>query len=112
MIELQALLQEHIQDLRWGSHAESILSGHQWQTPRRGGHDDHAHPPIHPMKHTSGEPDWSHDKKALYELISRAFLATCSRSAVGKETKVIVEVAEEIFHAKGHSLAQIFVISI
>ena len=45
--------------------------------------------------------DWSHDKKKLYEFITRSFLATCSKPAVGYETTINATVAEEGFHTSG-----------
>jgi hypothetical protein len=47
---VQALVREHMQDPRWGHHAQRIHSGEQWCPPRSGGHDDKAHPPIHPTR--------------------------------------------------------------
>jgi hypothetical protein len=44
--------------VRWGAHAAAILNGAMWQPPRAGGHDDKAHPPIHPTRHSAGEADW------------------------------------------------------
>jgi hypothetical protein len=43
-----------LQDNRWGPHAQSIVNGTMWQQPRNGGHDDKAHPPIHPVKYSPG----------------------------------------------------------
>jgi hypothetical protein len=43
-----------LQDHRWGAHARSIMDQSMWKPPRGGGHDDKAHPPIHPVKHTAG----------------------------------------------------------
>ncbi len=37
----------------------------------------------------------------LYEFIVRSFLATCSKPAVGFETRVEVDIAEELFDACG-----------
>lgn len=48
----QAIVAEHAEDPRWGSHAQRILGGEMWRQPRAGGHDDKAHPPIHPTKHS------------------------------------------------------------
>ena len=48
--------------------------------------------------------EWGHDKKRLYEFITRSFLATCSRPAIGYETSVDACVAGEGFHASGASL--------
>lgn len=56
---LQAIVQEHSNDVRWGAHATAILNGAMWQPPRPGGHDDKAHPPIHPTRHSAGEADWA-----------------------------------------------------
>lgn len=49
--------------------------GEMWRTPRNGGHDDQAHPPIHPTKYSSGESDWDNNKGRVYEFIVRSFLA-------------------------------------
>lgn len=45
---------EHGQHPQWGAYAQRIASGELWQRPRGGGHDDHAHPPIHPTKVNMG----------------------------------------------------------
>ena len=37
----------------------------------------------------------------LYEFIVRSFLATCSKPAVGFETRVEADVAGELFDARG-----------
>ncbi len=41
----------------------------------------------------------------LYEFIVRSFLATCSKPAVGFETRIEVDIAEELFDARGALLA-------
>jgi hypothetical protein len=56
----QAIVSEHTNDGRWGPHAAAILAGTIWKPPRPGGHDDKAHPPIHPTRYSAGENDWSH----------------------------------------------------
>lgn len=49
---------------------------------------------------------WSVSAQArLYEFIVRSFLATCSKPAVGFETRVEVDIAEELFDARGALLA-------
>ena len=60
-----------------------------------------AHPPIHPTKHTAGESNWDRDKTRLYEFVVRSFLATCSKPAVGFETKIEIDVAGEGFSTTG-----------
>lgn len=57
-----------VQDPRWGNHTRAILDGRMWKPPRGGGHDDKAHPPIHPVKSSEGawrSEHWIH------------FLCTC-----------------------------------
>ena len=60
-----------------------------------------AHPPIHPTKHTAGESGWAPEKTRLYEFIVRSFLATCSKPAVGFETRLEICVAGEGFSTTG-----------
>jgi DNA topoisomerase-3 len=47
--ELLALVQVQAADPRWGGFAQALLDG-GFEWPRPGGHDDQAHPPIHPVK--------------------------------------------------------------
>lgn len=56
------MVAEHVHHPRWGAHAQRIMDGSMWKPPRAGGHDDKAHPPIHPTRYSAGEPDWSHGK--------------------------------------------------
>jgi hypothetical protein len=100
-VSLQAMVREHVGDERWGTHAQRIESGDMWCPPRGGGHDDRAHPPIHPTRWTAGQPNWHPDKARLYEFIVRSFLASCSKAAVGFETRVDVRIAEENFSTTG-----------
>ncbi|GAX84927.1 hypothetical protein CEUSTIGMA_g12348.t1 [Chlamydomonas eustigma] len=105
-MDLQAIVAEQVNDPRWGSHAQQLMldsggGSSMWRVPRGGGHDDKAHPPIHPTKYSSGENDWHPDKKRLYEFVVRSFLACCSLDAVGFETSVSVEIAGETFKAVG-----------
>lgn len=47
----------------WGSYAQRLLDPEAalWKNPGSGGHDDKAHPPIHPTKFSAGESRWSQD---------------------------------------------------
>lgn len=47
----------------WGSYAQRLLDPESglWRNPSGGGHDDKAHPPIHPTKFSAGESGWSQD---------------------------------------------------
>ena len=54
------MVRDQANDARWGAHAAAVADGRQWKPPRAGGHDDKAHPPIHPTRYSAGEADWSH----------------------------------------------------
>lgn len=45
--------------------------------------------------------DWPSDKRRVYELISRHFLACCSERAVGSEKVVRIDIAGEKFTSRG-----------
>ncbi|XP_021810979.1 DNA topoisomerase 3-alpha isoform X1 [Prunus avium] len=100
---LHAIVQEQQGHPGWGSYAQRLLdpASGLWRNPRNGGHDDKAHPPIHPTKFSSGESGWSQDHHRLYELVVRHFLACVSQPAVGAETTVEIDIAGELFFASG-----------
>ncbi|KAF4360659.1 hypothetical protein F8388_011294 [Cannabis sativa] len=52
----------------WGSYAQRLLDPGAgiWRNPSNGGHDDKAHPPIHPTKFSAGERSWSQDHLKNY----------------------------------------------
>ena len=67
-------------------------------SPRRGRHDDKAHPPIHPTAYAG---NLAGDEKRVYEYITRRFLACCSKDAFGLEVTVEVTINREEFFATG-----------
>ncbi|XP_019233213.1 PREDICTED: DNA topoisomerase 3-alpha-like [Nicotiana attenuata] len=87
----------------WGSYAQRLLDPQSglWRNPSGGGHDDKAHPPIHPTKFSAGESRWSQDHHRVYELVVRHFLACVSKPAVGAETTVEIDIAGESFFTCG-----------
>uniref|UniRef100_A0A7N0U0N6 DNA topoisomerase n=1 Tax=Kalanchoe fedtschenkoi TaxID=63787 RepID=A0A7N0U0N6_KALFE len=87
----------------WGAYAQRLLDHNAglWRNPGSGGHDDKAHPPIHPTKFSAGESNWSQDHHKVYELVVRHFLACVSQPAVGAETTVEIDIAGEGFSASG-----------
>ncbi|MED6216586.1 DNA topoisomerase 3-alpha [Stylosanthes scabra] len=101
--DLHTIVQEQQAHPEWGTYAQRLLDPETglWRNPRGGGHDDKAHPPIHPTKFSSGESNWSQDHHKLYELVVRHFLACVSKPAVGAETIVEIDIAGELFHASG-----------
>ena len=66
-------------------HCDNLLNKKTWAGPRNGSKDDKAHPPIHPVKGLEliSETDM---KSKVYDLISRHFLASLTKDAVGSET--------------------------
>ncbi|XP_053194618.1 DNA topoisomerase 3-alpha isoform X1 [Scomber japonicus] len=89
-------LQTHSQD--WGTFAQRVLEQPGGPNPRQGKNSDEAHPPIHPTKFTN---TLQGNEGRLYEFIVRHFLACVSQDAVGKETVVDIEIAQEKFSASG-----------
>ncbi|MFQ6633109.1 hypothetical protein Gotur_011260 [Gossypium turneri] len=100
---MKAIVQEQQGHPDWGSYAQRLLDPETglWRNPGSGGHDDKAHPPIHPTKFSTGEHGWSQDHRTLYELVVRHFLACVSQPAVGAETTVEIDIAGELFSASG-----------
>ena len=77
----------------------------RYRRPHPGGHDDGAHPPIHPLKYVPGLTSESGGPKgALYELIVRHFLACCSPDAESADVQVRLLHGGESFHAGGHTI--------
>ncbi|CAK7354748.1 unnamed protein product [Dovyalis caffra] len=101
--DLHTIVQEQREHPVWGSYAQRLLDpgAGLWRNPSSGGHDDKAHPPIHPTKFSAGESRWSQDHHKLYELVVRHFLACVSQPAVGAETIVEIDIAGEMFSASG-----------
>ncbi|WJZ86516.1 hypothetical protein VitviT2T_005963 [Vitis vinifera] len=101
--DLHGIVQEQLGHPIWGSYAQRLLDpgAGLWRNPSNGGHDDKAHPPIHPTKFSAGESGWSQDHQRLYELVVRHFLACVSQPAVGAETIVEIDIAGESFSSSG-----------
>ncbi|XP_012081967.1 DNA topoisomerase 3-alpha isoform X2 [Jatropha curcas] len=101
--DLQTIVQEQQPHPIWGSYAQRLLDHGEglWRNPSSGGHDDKAHPPIHPTKFSAGETGWSQDHHRVYELVVRHFLACVSQPAIGAETTVEIDIAGEQFSASG-----------
>ncbi|KAB1210515.1 DNA topoisomerase 3-alpha [Morella rubra] len=66
--DLHAIVQEQQRHPVWGSYALRLLDPAEglWRNPSNGGHDDKAHPPIHPTKLFSGETGFSQDHHKNY----------------------------------------------
>lgn len=103
---LHAIVQEQQGHPNWGPYAERLLDPGEglWNNPRNGGHDDKAHPPIHPTKFSAGESRWSAEHCRVYELVVRHFLACVSQPAIGAETSVEIDIAGEQFSVSGRAV--------
>ena len=101
--DLRAIVGNQTAHPEWGGYASRLLDPGSglWRDPGNGGHDDKAHPPIHPTKFTAGEPGWDVKKKKVYEFVVRHFLACCSDRAVGSESVIRIDVAGEKFTTRG-----------
>ncbi|KAK7791153.1 hypothetical protein R5R35_013322 [Gryllus longicercus] len=95
-INLSNLIGMQTADPAWGEFAGRVLQ--DGPNPRNGTKSDKAHPPIHPIKYTSG---LSGAEQKVYEFVVRRFLACCSKDAQGQETIVEINIADELFVANG-----------
>lgn len=83
---------------RWCSLNSISIRDGEFERPRKGGHNDKAHPPIHP---TGYDQSLSGNDKRVYEFIARRFLACCWKDALGFETVVEAQITTEDFDARG-----------
>ena len=97
--DFMSLINKQVVDPAWGTFAQSLgQSG--FSTPRKGKHDDKAHPPIHPTAHAGVLVG---DEKKVYEYITRRFLACCSKDAEGWQTTVEAVCGGEVFATSGNA---------
>ncbi|CAI9102586.1 OLC1v1000877C1 [Oldenlandia corymbosa var. corymbosa] len=106
--DLRAMVSEQQGHERWGSYAQRLLDPEAgvWRNPGNGGHDDKAHPPIHPTRFSNGESNWTQQHHKVYELVVRHFLACVSQPAKGAETAVHVDIAGEKFSSTGRVILE------
>jgi DNA topoisomerase-3 len=66
--DLQIPVNEQTRHPLWGQYAQRLLDPQQnlWRNPGNGGHDDKAHPPIHPTRFSEGEANWTNDHKVCF----------------------------------------------
>lgn len=91
------------QSSEWGQYATSLLDNNnnysnKFRQPRRGKHDDEAHPPIHPVLFVA---NLTGKERNVYEYIVRRFLAACSLDAKGQTTKINIQWGTETFSISG-----------
>lgn len=110
-INLKQLLSSHCSSgAPWSAHARS-LKANNWERfdpPRKGKHDDAAHPPIHPVRSVTQRAFGSdNDRWRVYEFICRHFLASCSRDAKGSTTTFEVFYGTEAFQICGDQVLEL-----
>lgn len=76
---IQTIVQDQQQHPVWGSYAQRLLDpgAGLWKYPSNGGHDDKAHPPIHPTKFSAGESNWTpdhHVNSLIHNLLPNLFI--------------------------------------
>lgn len=103
-IDLKELIRGQTGNMNWGGYATKLDNG-EFQWPRKGTHDDNSHPPIHPVKGVN-RGDIGQDEWRVYELITRHFLACCSKDALGNSTNVHISIGFEEFHASALTIIE------
>lgn len=74
-----------------------------FESPIQGSHADNAHPPIYPIKVPE---NLKGNELKLFDFISRYFLASVSKSAIGEKRKVYFDIGDEIFTLKGFRIIE------
>ncbi|KKY20028.1 putative dna topoisomerase [Phaeomoniella chlamydospora] len=100
-IDLRALIRKQTQSQTWGDYATGLLDNGGFQTPRRGRHNDKAHPPIHPVNYVDPSALSDVGQRKIYEFIVRRFLACCSEDAKGEATDIEIRYGDEFFRTHG-----------
>ena len=120
-IDILSLVRDHRNHPDWGTYAAQLVDNHDqlqqqpqqpqqqsnlnaFQWPRAGGKDDQAHPPIHPTKCVSLQDLQNDDERRIYDLVSRHFLACCSKDAQGSLSNISISIPDihgEKFNASG-----------
>ncbi|XP_071403367.1 DNA topoisomerase 3-alpha [Centroberyx affinis] len=97
-LALGPLVEQQTHSPAWGTFAQRVLDQPGGPSPRQGKKSDQAHPPIHPTKYSGALQG---NEGRLYEFIVRHFLACVSQDALGQETVVEIDIAQEKFSASG-----------
>lgn len=66
----------------YNGYVSKLIDDNLFANPKVGNSDDQAHSPIHPVKNVQRNT-LTNEEWRVYDLISRHFLACCSKDAVG-----------------------------
>uniref|UniRef100_A0A8C9XFT4 DNA topoisomerase n=1 Tax=Sander lucioperca TaxID=283035 RepID=A0A8C9XFT4_SANLU len=97
-LPLGPLVEQQTQSPIWGTFAQRVMEQPGGPNPRQGKKSDQAHPPIHPTKYSN---TLQGNEGRVYEFIVRHFLACVSQDALGQETVVDIDIAQENFSSSG-----------
>mmetsp|Transcript_64036 Transcript_64036/g.111565 ORF Transcript_64036/g.111565 Transcript_64036/m.111565 type:complete len:957 (-) Transcript_64036:70-2940(-) len=98
-IDVRGLVAAQSTSSVWGGYVQVLLAG-RFTVPRQGARDDHAHPPIHPVR-VAERAELDEGAWRVYELVTRHFLACCSPDARGNRTEVEITIDAEAFVTAG-----------
>lgn len=106
-IDLNKLVEKQFHSPEWGNYAKRLL-GHTQPpqppticTPRKGKHNDKAHPPIHPVAFVNSSALEDEGQRIVFEFVARRFLACVSPDAKGATTTITLNWGGETFFASG-----------
>lgn len=102
LIEKQA--SDNSNNQPWSQFAKDLLNetgSNRFRQPRKGKHDDKAHPPIYPIISIGRNVQLDANEKKVYEYVVRHFLACCSEDAKGQTTTITLDWAGERFKSTG-----------
>ena len=105
-INLRTIVNSLSHNVEYAEFAAKVANGEIWSGPRNGKLDDKAHPPIHPVKNANREQLEPQEYK-IYDLLTRHFLATISKDAVGSETTIKATMGGELFTCQGIIVEQL-----
>lgn len=98
-LNLSKIIQMIGQNPKYSDHAKKLTSESRYR-PREGGKEDEAHPAIHPTgempKSMSGE------EEAVYDIITKRFLACFAESALIENTRAVLAAGTEEYAASGN----------
>lgn len=104
-INLEPLVEKQYNSPEWGEYARKLLgvngANRTFTKPRKGKHNDKAHPPIHPVMYLSPTAAANPQEYEVYKFIAKRFLACVSPDAQGFQTTVILNWSDEKFKASG-----------
>jgi len=93
---------EKLRGSEFAKEVEEILAQESLR-PSRGKKSTTDHPPIHPVE-AATKADLKGNSWAVYELVTRRFLATLAPACVSRTTKVDIDIGGEPFESEGYNI--------